>query len=142
MPTFASYVIADLHLYASLITDGRRRFFYAQQDECFLVAGPRMIAWPSQSAWIRLCYSPLLRRAARYPPEQVLLVNPRARARAAVDARVSFVVQDVFSPWPGDRPDVIKVANLLRRDYFSDDRLRQGMAALLTSLPRVATCCW
>ena len=102
--------------------------------ECFLVTGPRMIAWPSQSAWIRLCYSRLLRRAARLQREQVLLVNPTARARAAADARVSFAVHDVFTPWAGDRPDVIKVANLLRRDYFPDDRLRMGVAALLTSL--------
>ncbi len=135
MPTFVSYTIADLYMYVSLVTDGQRQFFYSPDDgECFLVVGPRMLAWPSQSQWIRLWYRPLLRRASKKPPEEVLLVNPRASALAATDRRVDFAVHDVFTPWAGDRPDVIKVANLLRRDYFPEDRLRIGMSALLASL--------
>jgi len=134
MPAFASYTIADLYLFVSLATVGRRRFFYSPDGECFLVVGPRFLAWPSQSALIRLWYRPLLHRATRTPPENVPLVNPRARDLAAADTRVSFAVHDVFTPWSGDRPDVIKVANLLRRDYFLDDRLRVAMTALLSSL--------
>jgi hypothetical protein len=132
MSTFAKYVIADLYLYVSLVTVGPRRFFHSPHGECFLVAGPRMIAWPSQSAWIRLCYSRLLRRAAWLQREQVLLVKPDGQGPGR--GRRQGELRGPPTPWAGDRPDVIKVANLLRRDYFPDNRLRTGVAALLTSL--------
>jgi len=135
LPGFASYVIADLYLYAAVVTIGRRRFFHSPTGDCFMIAGPRMLAWPSQSEAVRLGYRRMLRRASGMAPAQVPLVNPRAKALAAADRRVEFAVHDVFTPWPGARPDVIKVANLLRRDYFADDRLQVAMSALLTSLP-------
>ncbi|MET0966898.1 MAG: hypothetical protein ABWZ02_10895, partial [Nakamurella sp.] len=135
LPEFASYVIADLYLYTFVVTAGRRRFFYAPTGECFMVVGPRMLAWPSQSKLVRLAYQRMVTMAGRKTPEKVLLVNPQARALAADDNRIQFAVHDVFTPWSGAQPDVIKVANLLRRDYFPDDKLQIAMAALLASLP-------
>ena len=134
LPDFGSYIIADLYLYAGVVRTGRHTYFYAPDGQCFMVVGRRVVAWPSQSPTVRALYTPLLARARRTEPGQILLVNPRARARAAEDPRVQFAVHDVFSLWSGPRPDVIKVANLLRRDYFSNDRLETAMAALLASL--------
>jgi hypothetical protein len=132
---FAGYVIADLYLYAGVVTVGPRRFFYSPSGECFMVAGPRLLAWPSQSRTVRVVYSRMLSRAGRTAAEKVLLVNPQASAMAAADSRIEFAVHDVFAPWPGPTPDVIKVANLLRRDYFPDGKLQIAMSALLASLP-------
>lgn len=46
------------------------------------------------------------------------------------DPRVSYRVHDVFTAWPGDQPDVIKVANLLRRLYFSDADITRALCAI------------
>jgi hypothetical protein len=64
----------------------------------------------------------------------VLLLGPEARQLMRRDARVSTRVHDVFEPWPSPAPSVIKVANLLRRLYFSDDDIRRALTALLESL--------
>ncbi|MET0866039.1 MAG: hypothetical protein ABWZ98_17035 [Nakamurella sp.] len=135
LPDFEAYTIADLYLYVSMVDIDRRRFFFSPTGECFLVVGPRLLAWPGQSTPVRLRYRRMLRRAGRIAPDSVLLANPAARARAATDRRIGFTVHDVFSPWTGDPPDVIKVANLLRRDYFPDHRLSTAISALLSSLP-------
>jgi len=64
----------------------------------------------------------------------VLLLNPAARAVIGSDPRVSCRVHDVFTPWPGPPPTVIKVANLLRRLYFTDDVINSGLQAIGHSL--------
>jgi len=64
----------------------------------------------------------------------VLLLNPSVRQHIAADPRVSYRVHDIFQPWTGPAPDVIKVANLLRRLYFDDERIVLALHALLNSL--------
>jgi chemotaxis methyl-accepting protein methylase len=53
----------------------------------------------------------------------------------AEDPRVSYRVHDVFQPWAGETPDVIKVANLLRRLYFPDADIIRALHVLRDSLP-------
>ena len=65
----------------------------------------------------------------------MLLLNPAVRRRLAADERVSYQVHDIFRPWSGSAPDVIKVANLLRRLYFSDEDLLAALEVLHDSLP-------
>ena len=138
LPAFGSYVIADVSLFLTALTVGRSVLFYDQEDQCILIVGKRLVAWPTLSRSVRLLYGPLLRRAGphRHEQRQVLMLNPTARSLHAADPRVDYRVHDVFQPWDGPKqPDVIKVANLLRRLYFDDDTLRRGLEAILESLP-------
>jgi hypothetical protein len=41
---------------------------------------------------------------------------------------------DVFEPWTDRKPTVIKIANLLNRAYFSDERIRSAVANLWRAL--------
>jgi hypothetical protein len=75
-----------------------------------------------------------LRRAR--PRQEVLLLNPSMRALMASDKRVSYREHNVFEKWTGEPPDVIKVANLLRRLYFPDDTIRAALRTVLESLPQ------
>jgi hypothetical protein len=50
------------------------------------------------------------------------------------DPRVTARVHDVFEVWPAPAPDVIKVANVLRRLYFSDADILRALRALLAGL--------
>jgi hypothetical protein len=95
------------------------------------------VAWPGLSKLIRGLYAPLTAVAARRPElrRDVGLLNPDTRALLAADARVTVRVHDVFRPWEGEPPDVIKVANLLRRLYFSDEDICAALDVLLASLP-------
>ena len=138
LPKFGAYVIADVSLFLTAVTVGRSVLFYDQEGQCILVVGKRLVAWPTLSRPIHLLCQPLIRRADRRREErrEVLMLNPAVRALQATDPRVGYRVHDVFQPWDGpERPDVIKVANLLRRLYFDDQTLQRGVQAILQSLP-------
>ncbi len=134
LPGFRSYVIADLFLKINVRKLGRRAFFFDADDRCILVVGPRSVAWPTRSPVVERLTRPLVRRSAGQPSAEVLLLNPEVRARMAGDPRVTFAVHDIFQPWPGPAPDVIKVANLLRRMYFADEQITAALGTLLASL--------
>lgn len=131
---FGAYIIADLYLSLSARTVGSRRLFFDGAGDCVLVVGRRMIAWPAESRVVRGLYSWSIRKAGRSAATGVLLLNPEVRRRMATDARVTYRTHDVFERWTEPRPTVVKVANLLRRFYFSDDRLSAALETILASL--------
>ena len=137
LPGFGEYVIADLFLVAQSLEAFGHLFVYDPDDTCVLVAGRRFVAWPALARWVRVLYRPLLASADRRRGDrrELLLLNPAVRALLAEDPRVSYRVHDVFTPWPGALPDVIKVANLLRRLYFADADIVRALGALHSSLP-------
>ncbi|MGA7204621.1 MAG: hypothetical protein WBX27_08340 [Specibacter sp.] len=132
---FASYVIADLYLYVRAVERRGRSYFFDPGGQWILVAGSRFTAWPAGSRLVRWLFGRGARAAAHEPGRDVLLLNPAMRDRMAQDPRVTAVVHDVFTPWPGPPPDLIKVANLLRRLYFDDATILAGLEVLHESLP-------
>jgi hypothetical protein len=136
LPAFKSYAIADLYLSVSYVRTRRRLYFFDPQGVCVLVSGPRFLAWPSISPLVRWLYSRSVALVTRSssPRQSALLLNPEARELIETDPRVTSAVHDVFHPWPGEHPDVIKVANLLRRLYFNDEAITNGLRALFLSL--------
>jgi hypothetical protein len=137
LPDFGKYTIADLHLHIGHRTTGRHDVFYDGSGTPILIVGKRVVAWPSLSKTMRLVYAGVLRRAARADgqPERVLLLNPAARKLVETDPRVDAREHNVFSPWTDGPLDAIKVANLLRRLYFSDTEITAALNVLLNNLP-------
>lgn len=138
LPDFAAYVIADLYLTLRAVRVGSRTALFDAQDRCVLVVGRRLMAWPELSRVVRALYGRVIARAAarlRSDGREVLLLNPETRRLIASDPRVSHRTHDVFTVWEGDRPDVIKIANLLRRLYFDDADLLRALHAVHASLP-------
>jgi hypothetical protein len=131
---FGSYTIADLYLTLRAVDLGRSVVFFDPDGTCILVAGRRLLAWPSLARTVRILCAPLIARARRRPGREVLLLGPEARRWTNSDPRVTARVHDVFQPWPSPAPDVIKVANVLRRLYFSDEEILRALQALLDSL--------
>jgi hypothetical protein len=131
---FGSYTLADLFLAIDAVQVGQRVLFFDPEGRCVLVAGRRLLGWPSLSRTVALLCAPLLLRARRRPRRPVLLLGPDARALVDGDPRVSARVHDVFETWRGPAPDLIKVANVLRRLYFSDEDIVRGLGALHDSL--------
>jgi hypothetical protein len=134
LPGFRSFTIADLYLTLQAVETRRHVLFYDHEGTCVLIAGRRMVAWPSLARWVRLLWTPVLAAAKGRPRREVLLLGPDARRLVREDERVTTRVHDVFQPWDGPAPDVIKVANVLRRLYFSDEDIRSALSALLASL--------
>jgi hypothetical protein len=134
---FRRYVIADLYIALSAVEVGSHTLLFDDADECVLVVGNRLMAWPELSRAVGVAYAPLIAAARRRKgtAREVLLLNPSARQLIRSDDRVEYRKHDVFGPWEGPKPDVIKVANLLRRLYFSDEDLLRALRALRDNLP-------
>lgn len=134
LPDFRSFTIADLYLHLDAVETRRHVLFYDHEGTCVLIAGRRVLAWPSLARWVRLLWTPVLVAARNRPRRRALLLGPDARRLVCEDERVTSRVHDIFQPWDGPRPDVIKVANVLRRLYFGDEDIRRALTALLHSL--------
>ena len=130
---FATYTIADLYLEVSHVDVGRRTVFFDPKGQPVLVVGRRFLAWPEMSPVVARLYGRTLSRAATGTRTTIPLLNPRVRKAMRDDSRMRARTHDVFTVWP-EPVDVIKVANLLRRLYFSDDRLLQGLGSIHASL--------
>ena len=138
IPDFGAYVIADRYLSLEAKRVGRRIAFFDSDGDCVLVSGPRSVAWPSLSRTVSLAYSRVIRRAREHPDSTtlVMLLNPATRRLLAEDARVSYRMHDVFQEWSGEpKPDVMKIANLLRRLYFTDPEITRALEAVHAGLP-------
>lgn len=135
LPVFSAYTVADLFLSVSAGRSLRHVLIFDSQ-ECILVAGRWLAAWPTLSPVIRAICRPFEVMESRHPErrEQVLLLNPTLQAMMRADPRITARVHDVFTPWPAPAPDVFKVANLLRRVYFSDAEISQALDALYAGL--------
>lgn len=135
---FGEFVIADLHLTVTVVTVGRWHVLFDTDGECILVGSRRLSAWPELSRPVAALFASVIRRGReRRAAEgrEVVLLNPDTRRLIAADERISARVHDVFTVWGEPRPDVIKVANLLRRLYFCDDDLVRALHAVRDSLP-------
>jgi hypothetical protein len=136
LPDVARFVIADLYFHLSSYSRRGRTYFYGPDGRLILVAGRRTVAWPTLSRSVAAWHARGAARARSVGTRgEVLLLNPQARRLLAEDDRVEMAVHDVFAPWPEPRPDVIKVANLLRRLYFTDGEIAVALDALLAGLP-------
>jgi len=133
---FKAYVIADLFFTLDAVQVGRRTLFFQDDGTCVLIAGRRTVAWPGESRVLAGWFARLIARARSQASgrQSVLLLNPSVRQHMATDPRVSYRVHDIFQPWSGTAPDVIKVANLLRRLYFDDQKILVALRAILAGL--------
>lgn len=132
---FAEFTIADLYLTLSAVDVWNHTLLFHGND-CVLVGGRRLMAWPQLARTVALICRPLISkgRSGLDSGREVLLLNPRTRDVVANDSRVNYRVHDVFNVWSDPKPTVIKIANLLRRLYFTDDQLLQALCAVRDSL--------
>ena len=136
---FRAYIITDLCVVADVVHTGPRTVFRDAAGRVVVVAGPRLVAWPASSGLVRLLYRPILARSEHALQDgdvlRVPLLNPATRRLLERDPRVQVRAHDIFTPWQGPRPDLVKVANVLRRLYFSDEQIRTALIVILFTLP-------
>lgn len=138
LPDFRSFVISDRYLHVRAVRVRPRTVLLDPDGVAVLVVGPRAVAWPSDSRAVAALYGRTLARARREQGatgRDVLLLNPDVRRLLREDPRVTYRTHDVFQPWAGPRPDVVKIANVLRRLYFSDADIARALTVVLGGLP-------
>ncbi len=137
---FARYYVTDVSFIASCIEDDGRFYFFDRHGECTLVAGRHYLVFSGVNGAIfpfGLIARRILASAPRHNDQRVRkvsLLNPDLRDRAAADPRIVIQEHDMFAPWTGETPEIIKIANVLNRDYFSDAQLSNVLGNLKKTL--------
>jgi hypothetical protein len=136
---FGRYFVTDLNLSTRCGYDSRGRLHFLDRNgKCALRASKRFIVYSevSGASFPLRFIARLLMGGARNVDDwrEVLLVQPELIKLAANDARIGIMRYDLFTPWTGQPPDLIKVANLLNGKYFSDEQMRQALRIQCSNL--------
>ena len=129
---FERYFVTDLNLSTRCGYDRAGvLYFLDHTGRCVLRASKRFLAYSEVSG--SPFPFPLVAKAmvAGYRRvtdwREVLLVQPELVRLAARDPRITIMRYDLFAPWTGQAPDVIKVANLLNPKYFTDAQMEEAL---------------
>jgi hypothetical protein len=137
--SFRRYFATDLNLSVRYGEDGRGVVYFADHtDQCVLRVSKRWLVYADVSgAWFPLgpLAQRLLTRAAGVPDwREVLLIQPELLKLSEQDPRIVVTKYDMFVPWTRERPDLIKMANVLNPSYFSDRQLVQALRVQCSNL--------
>jgi hypothetical protein len=136
---FAYYYVTDLNLSVRCGYDSKGVVYFVDQNgSCILRASERLLVYSNTSRArfpLRLIARALLakcRKACGW--QDLVLIQPALRRLAKSDPRIIIQRYDIFAPWTGPPPDLIKVANLLNDQYFSDSQLKKAVQAQCSNL--------
>ena len=129
---FDRFFVTDLNLSTRCGYDRAGVLYFLDHDgKCVLRASKRFLAYSETRGarfplpWIAKMLVAGSRRVTGW--REVLLVQPELVKLAADDPRITIKRYDLFTPWTGPAPNVIKVANLLNGKYFTDEQMAQAV---------------
>jgi hypothetical protein len=133
------YFVTDLNLSVRCGCDHRGvAYFLDQTGTCILRASKRFLAYSDVTGARAPLPFVAKRLLAGYQKvvdwRDVPLIQPDLLRLAASDNRVTVGRYDMFTPWDGHRPDVIKVANLLTSEYFPAVQMREALRVQCSNL--------
>ncbi|MBF6568810.1 MAG: hypothetical protein IVW54_08040 [Candidatus Binataceae bacterium] len=136
---FSNYFVTDLNLWVSCSV-GRHGvvYFKDRNGTCILRASKRWLVYSNTTGALPLLRLIARRLLAGYRDgvrwRDILLIQPELVRLAASDPRIVIAPYDMFSPWTGRRPDLIKIACLLNSRYFSADSMVRSLRMQCSNL--------
>lgn len=136
---FAHYFVTDLNLSARYGYDHRGVLYFQNHDgACVLRASKRFLVYSELSGArfpLNLFAKTLLLGVGKIVDwRDILLIQPEVMDLASHDPRITILRYDLFVPWTGERPNLIKVANLLNAKYFTDAQMREALRVQCSNL--------
>jgi hypothetical protein len=136
---FRNYFVTDLNIWVECGVDGRGIVYFRDRSgQCMLRASKRLLTYSDDEgagAVLKMIARHMLRGASRVSSwRRTLLVQPELGALAATDTRIAIMHYDMFVPWNGERPDVIKVACVLHPLHFSGDQIAEALRVQCSNL--------
>jgi hypothetical protein len=130
--SFSRYFVTDLNQVVRCGRDDRGVVYFADQSgKCILRASKRLLVYADAtgaSMPLRLLSARLLAEFRHVNAwHDVEVIQPDLLRLASVDQRIVIKRYDMFTPWADTKPDVVKIACLLTREYFSDAQIREAL---------------
>ena len=136
---FAYYYVTDLNLCVRCGSDRKGVVYFVDPNgACILRASERFLVYSNTGGAqlpLRLIAKTLLAKCRNVRDwRDLVLIQPDLVRRATRDRRITIERYDMFAPWTGRPPDLIKVANLLNSQYFSDAQLIKALQVQCSNL--------
>ena len=136
---FRNYFVTDLNIWVECGVDSRGIVYFRDRNgQCMLRASGRLLTYSDDEgagAILKVIARNMLRGSSRVSSwHRTLLVQPELSTLAATDARIGIMQYDMFVPWTGERPDVIKVACVLHPLHFSGDQIGEALRVQCSNL--------
>lgn len=150
---FEHYFITDYNLHVGYKNvHGWHFFFDIKTRECILASNQYLFLRPLAIAKLKklgVCKNIFSYRDIKV----VTLVNPQIyNCDDYIQGKITILEYDIMQMWAGVRPNVIKIANVLNRVYFSDHDIKKalansfkvlterGLLALIHNIQKLETC--
>ncbi len=135
------YYVTDLFLHIRCaIQNGVTYFYHPLDSRCIMCVSDWFIVYNDTEGAVPPLGFIARRWIARAPDINsicavtVSLLHPDLEERARTDPRITIHEYDVFERWPHEPVDIVKVANLLNRSYFSEADIVRALTNLKNAL--------
>jgi hypothetical protein len=134
---FGCFYVTDIYFELGYVIDGKTTYFYHPVDNnCIMRVTDRLLAYEDTAGAI-FPLSGMAKRAFSSAPkidradiDHVSLVQPELLELSRSDSRIVIEEYDVFDSWPHEPVDVVKVANVLNKVYFSDSEILSALSTI------------
>jgi SAM-dependent methyltransferase len=136
-----SYYVSDIGFDIRVIKSGKYSHFYPMSDDqCIMSVSDNFVFYCQKFAK----FFPLGNIAnlvvsqapdiTRTECEKLSLIHPDLHTLLEKDSRIRLAIHDVLNPWHGKSVDLVKIANVLNRSYFSDSQINIALRNLSRAL--------
>lgn len=137
---FDTYYVTDVSFSLHFIENNGKGYFYdSMTKECIMIVTDYLIIYHDtlSSSPIGSIARHFIRKAPRYDPTKIKIVDlcqPKLKQILKTDKRVNLLEWSIMEPWKEKKADIIKVANVLKTEVFSEDEIRTALKNLLEIL--------
>lgn len=135
---FGRYYVTDRHISAYACTTRKGMFFCDEHSNPFMFANRFVVIYNetgeaprAQSGIVKNLFAGFDMAKCREVRE-VPLVNRALLPKLGDDIRLERY--DIFEAWPHEKADLVIAANILNRDYFSEEKLTEALRNLRGAL--------
>lgn len=138
---YSRFYVTDLFFNLKCAKQGKITYFYHPlNNQCIMCVTDHVLMYEDVADAV-----PPFGWIAKYLIEQALpidstdstlvsLLHPRLREHANGNPKIVVIEHNVFKPWAHESVDVVKVANVLNRLYFTDDEILKALIHLKNAL--------
>jgi hypothetical protein len=134
---YKQYYFTDLFFTIPYKTQDNATYFYHPKDKhCIIIVTDCFIVYEDiQDAIFPLGFlaNRILSFAPKFDPVNISyasMLHPELKRRAEYDPKIIVMEYDIFNVWSNEMVDIIKIANVLNRLYFSDEEIKIAIANL------------
>jgi len=138
---FTRYYVTDVFFDLKCVTrNGVTYFYHPLTGECIMRVTDRFLVYKDVRNAIfplGMIANRLITNAPHIGATDTTILNflhPELRLRIASDARIIVTAHNIHDPWAHEMLDIVKVANVFNRLYFSDAEILNALTNLKTAL--------